>query len=146
MKYYLFFLLLSVFSLSGSAAHAQKGHHDRSNVESAKVAFLTDKMALTPDQAQKFWPLYNEYESKRREIWRANRSTHRKKLEEMSDAEVKAMIDVIFANRHKELDLEQEYSVKFQKIISLQQLALLYRGEYEFPKLLLKKLEAKHPN
>lgn len=34
----------------------------RQDVKKDKVAILTELLGLTPDQAAKFWPLYNEYD------------------------------------------------------------------------------------
>ncbi|TXK49658.1 hypothetical protein FVR03_06080 [Pontibacter qinzhouensis] len=145
MKQYITLLFLFICCLAGTTAVAQTDSEKerRENVESAKIAFLTDKMALTPDQAQKFWPIYKEFETKRREIYHSNRGSSRKKVEEMTDAEVKAMVDGIFVLKQKELNLEQEYATKYQRVISTRQLAELYRGEREFTKMLLKKLDHK---
>ncbi|QCR24830.1 hypothetical protein C1N53_01720 [Pontibacter sp. SGAir0037] len=123
--------------LVGITTHAQS---NREKIESAKVAFLTDKLALTPDQAQKFWPLYKEYEGKRREIVYA-RLNKGKDLENLSDQDLRAMVDNMFDRRQKELNLEQEYAAKFQRVLSAKQMVLLYRGEHEFTKLLLQKLD-----
>ncbi|WP_241738987.1 Spy/CpxP family protein refolding chaperone [Pontibacter beigongshangensis] len=148
MRHYITLLLLFICCLATGTAMAQtdKEKSRRENVESAKVAFLTDKMALTPDQAQKFWPIYHEFETKRREIYAAHKGSYRKKIDELSDPEVKAMLDGIFVLKQKELNLEQEYAAKYQRIISPRQLAQLYRGEREFTKMLLRKLDHKPHN
>ncbi|MBC5992553.1 hypothetical protein H8S84_06870 [Pontibacter sp. SD6] len=112
------------------------------NVEAAKVAYITDKIELTADQAQKFWPIYNEYETKRRELMRNYRSGYRRNLEEMSEQEAKARIDEMFDTRERELALEKEYAARYQRVISTKQLIKLYRAERDFTKLLLKKLDA----
>ncbi|MFT2007948.1 hypothetical protein ACMA1I_04670 [Pontibacter sp. 13R65] len=145
MKQYITLLLLFICCLAGTTAMAQTDNEKdrRENVESAKVAFLTDKMALTPDQAQKFWPVYKEFENKRREIYHSYKGSHRKKIEEMSDQEVKTMVEDLFVMKQKELNLEQEYAAKYQRVISTRQLAQLYKGEREFTKMLLKKLDHK---
>ena len=59
------------------AAHAQGGAGSRpggrgragqrlGQLENAKIAFITNRISLTQDQAQKFWPLYNEFSTQRR--------------------------------------------------------------------------------
>ena len=125
-------------------ATAQSGRTQdrRENVEAAKVAFLTDKMGLTSEQSQKFWPLYNEYETKRRELVRTYRSGYREDVDQLSDQEAKARLDSMFNTREKELELEKEYVARYQRVISSNQIIKLYRSEREFTKLLLKKLEA----
>ncbi|MCC9134928.1 hypothetical protein ACFSKU_19485 [Pontibacter silvestris] len=138
-------LFLFFSTLTGLSVFAQSdsSHEKRENIASAKVAFLTDKMELSQDQSQKFWPVYNEFEAKRREIVKAYRSRHRPDLDTMNNQEVKAMVDNYFIMREKELALEKEYAAKYQKVISVKQLVKMYRGEREFTKLLLKKLDDK---
>ncbi|WP_276496783.1 Spy/CpxP family protein refolding chaperone [Pontibacter litorisediminis] len=137
------FLLVFSFALllGGTAATAQDNRSE--NVEAAKVAFLTDKMELTAEQSQKFWPLYNEYESKRRTLIRGYRSGYRQDVDALSEQEAKARIDNMFVTKEKELELEKEYAGKYLKIISNKQLIKLYRGERDFTKMLLKRLDDK---
>ena len=145
MRNYTFILaLFCTFFIGSSVAMAQNGRPQdrRENVEAAKVAFLTDKMGLTAEQSQKFWPLYNEYEAKRRELVRSYRSGYREDVDQLSDQEAKARLDGMFSTREKELELEKEYVARYQRVISSNQIIKLYRSEREFTKLLLKRLEA----
>lgn len=137
-------VLFCALMLGSTVAMAQTGRPQdkRENVEAAKVAFLTDKMSLTSEQSQKFWPLYNEYESKRRDLVRAYRSGYREDVDQLSEQEAKARIDGMFVTREKELELEKEYVARYQRVISPNQIIKLYRSEREFTKLLLQKLEA----
>jgi Spy/CpxP family protein refolding chaperone len=41
--------------------HAQQDGGNENAIESLKIAFLTKQLDLTPDEAQKFWPVYNQY-------------------------------------------------------------------------------------
>ena len=126
----------------GLGSMSAKAQDRNENVEAAKIAYLTDKVELTTDQAQKFWPVYNEYETKRRELMRNYRSGYRRNLDEMSEQEAKARIEEMFETKEKELELEKEYAARYQRIITTKQLIRLYRAEREFTKLLLKKLDA----
>jgi len=46
---------------------------DEEKIKAEKVAFLTTQLDLTVAEAQKFWPLYNEYEKKNDEIFKSER-------------------------------------------------------------------------
>lgn len=144
MKRYIMLAMLCLFTLVGSTAFAQRGGPDkdgrREKIEAAKVAFLTDKMALTPEQAQKFWPIYNEFEQKRRAVYMAGKMRGIDPAT-LSDTEAKALIDKRLTQRAKEAELEREYAAKFQKVISAKQLVQLYASEREFTKMLLKRLD-----
>ncbi|WP_242927322.1 Spy/CpxP family protein refolding chaperone [Pontibacter vulgaris] len=147
MKQYIILALITIFSFAGTTVSAQNTSENRQeNVESAKVAFLTDKMELTPEQSQKFWPLYNEYQSKRRELTKSYRSGYRRDVDELSEQEAKARIERMFDTREQELQLEKEYVTKFQRVITNKQLVKFYRSEREFTKLLLKRLDARRAN
>ena len=144
-RYTLFFFFSCLLMLSGTAANAQDSRTQErtENVDAAKTAFLTDKMGLTSEQAQKFWPLYNEYEQKRRTLIKGYRSGYRQDVDALSEQEAKARIDNMFLTKEKELELEREYANKYLKIISNKQLIKLYRGERDFTKMLLKRLDEK---
>ena len=149
MKHYaVLALILCALTLNGTAAFAQDKHkHERrEHVEAAKVAYLTDKMALTPEQAQKFWPVYNEHEAKRRELVKGYRIDFRQDVDELTDQQVQARVNKFFDMKEKELALDKEYAEKYQKVISVKQLVKLYRGEREFTKMLLRRLDRQKEN
>jgi hypothetical protein len=133
----LFALVLLAFS---GQAQGRRGGERGEKIDAARTAFLTDKMKLTPDQAQKFWPLYNEYDAKRKEIRQKGRLFKGQNLETMSDAQIIDKMNLMFDSRQKELNLDKDYADKFQKVISVRQLAAMYKGEREFTKALLQKL------
>jgi hypothetical protein len=137
----LFALLLLAFS--GQAQGKRNGKHGE-KIDAARAAYLTDKMNLTQEQAQKFWPLYNEYDAKRQELRHKGKPFKGKDLETLTDAQLKEQLNLMFATRQKELNLDKDYADKFQKVISVRQLAAMYKGEREFMKVLLKKLND-HP-
>ncbi|WP_224744151.1 hypothetical protein [Pontibacter aquaedesilientis] len=143
-RHTLIFIFLCALTLSGTQTLAQSGRSQdrRENVEAAKVAFLTDKMGLTTEQSQKFWPIYNEYENKRRELVKSYRSGYREDVDQLSEQEAKARLDGMFNTRERELELEKEYVSRYQRVITSNQIIKLYRSEREFTKLLLKKLDA----
>ncbi|WP_347158465.1 Spy/CpxP family protein refolding chaperone [Pontibacter chitinilyticus] len=145
MKHITQLFLLILFTFAGTAVFAQSDRDKDRNehIQAAKTAFLTDKMGLTPAQSQKFWPLYNEYQGKRHAIYEASKSLKRADLDKMSEQEIRAMIDGKFDRDQQVLNLEKEYAAKFQKVISVRQLAQLYRSEREFMKLLLQRLDDK---
>ena len=55
-------LILSVTAFA-IPPHNQGGKNDwREKIKAEKVAFLTTRMDLTPQEAEKFWPVYNQLE------------------------------------------------------------------------------------
>ena len=137
-------LLLAFLPWQPAAAQDEPEHEKRrERIESARVAFLTDKMKLTTEQSQKFWPVYNEFDGKRRELKKQVKTFRGQNLESLSEAEARESISRMMDVRQKELDLEKTYVDKFLKVVSAKQLATMYRSEREFMRLLLQRLDEK---
>ena len=68
------FIILSLFlsSLMLTSAHAANYSQGdwKQRIMSEKVAFLTIEMGITPEEAQAFWPVYNQVEKERDEAVR----------------------------------------------------------------------------
>ena len=133
------------------AAHAQLGVDGRpggrgragqrlGQLENAKIAFITNRISLTQDQAQKFWPLYNEFSTQRRELNRNGRLLRRDVTDGMTDQQIRDNYLQSFNLRQQELNLEKEYFDKFQRVISLRQVAQLYLAERDFTKEVIKRV------
>ena len=133
-------LLLTLLNAFGQPPRGGGSGRRLEKIEAARVAFLTNRLNLTPEQAQKFWPLYNEFDARRRTL-RKRSSGRTADLATLADNQLPGAFDDLFAARQEELNLEKEYATKLQKAISLRQLMVLYRAEREFTKLLLKKIE-----
>ncbi len=136
-------LVLGALLLAAApAARAQGGRPGQrlAQLENAKIAFITTRVALTQDQAQKFWPVYNEFSTRRRELNRNGRLLRREVADGLTDQQIRDNFTQGFAVRQQELNLEKEYFDKFQKIISLRQVAQLFLAERDFTKEVIKRV------
>ncbi|KAA3437777.1 hypothetical protein [Rufibacter hautae] len=140
---FLFFL----FTGSVAVAHGQNKETPEERkariekIETAKIAFITDKINLSGDQAQRFWPVYQEHDRKRNDLRQKSRPYKEQNLNALTDEQIQAGLEARLNIRQRELDLEKEYMDKYLRIISPRQLALFYRAEREFTKLLLERLQ-----
>jgi hypothetical protein len=148
MKKNVFTLLLLVW-LSGSwlsvqaqDSHQQARHERFQQIQNYKISFLTSKLDLSPEQAQKFWPLYNQYDAERNRLRRQTRIHRDDKLATISEQELRDKLNTRLTVQQSMLDLDKAYMDRFLKVISVRQLAVLYRSEEEFPRILLEKLHA----
>lgn len=147
----LIFITLGIFLLtqSGMAQPCQEFNERRAKIQAMKIAYLTDKMQLTPEDAQVFWPVYNEFEQKRIDIEMNLSDQVQKKrpdIEQMTDAE----IDSFLANRIQQEEqiilLKKDYHEKLKKIIPVKKIYYLYKAEAGFKRVLLERLqEGKEP-
>ena len=56
------------FSVLSMAQKGEKRKEIKDKIESQKIAFITQKLSLTSDEAKVFWPIYNEYKTKKEAI------------------------------------------------------------------------------
>lgn len=117
--------------------HSQDGKL-RGRIEAMKVAFITEKTGLTPEQAQTFWPMYNEYQDAQKAI-REKYSMNRN-IEQLSDEALESQMLRSFDREQELLDLKKTYFEKMQSVISLRQIALLNLAEQEFNKEVLRRM------
>ncbi len=107
-------------------------------VESIKVAYLSEKLNLDTKTAERFWPVYNQYDDEMRQVLQESRKVNdNRSAEEILDQEQKA------------IDIKRKYSAMFQKVISGEQLTQLFQSEKEFNRILLRrmnKMEQKKQN
>lgn len=116
----------------------------RENIEAQKVAFLTKKLDLSPEEAQKFWPVYNQYDNKLQELRKKRREdmkNAKENFESMTDKEIEQLVDNEIVFRQKELDIQKEYHAKFKSVLPIKKIAQLYRADEEFKRFLLKELK-----
>ncbi len=118
----------------------------KEKVKAMKVGYITEKLNLTSEEAQKFWPIYNEFDAKMEEIHKAIRKMHKKDktIDEMTDKEVEEMVDKHDALRQKELDIHKEYHTKFKTVLPIKKVAKLYKADKDFKRDLLKRIKNHH--
>lgn len=133
-------LLLAVFSVN--AFGQRKSEEEMKKIQDAKIAIITNRVNLTQEQSADFWPLYNEFSNKKRQIHREQRKIiGQKKLEGMTDEQVLNGLKEIQELKQNELNIEKEYQGYFLKIISASQVAELYKAEKTFNDMLLQRLK-----
>lgn len=114
----------------------------KQKIQAARIAYITDQLALTPEEAEKFWPVYNEFAGKRQELQRQYREAKRNpdpsKTPEQND---KDLIELDLKLKQSELDLEKTYSGQLLKTISAQKLRTLQDVEKRFRQMILDQIQ-----
>ena len=130
-------LLLFILQASGQSAETLK------KIEAAKIALITERLSLTPAQAEKFWPVYREYSNRNKEI-RKEFDQARRSFDPnaASEDENKKMLEMATAIKQQQLDLEQDYSQRFLKVVTSRQLNNLRTAESDFKEMLLRRIKA----
>jgi Spy/CpxP family protein refolding chaperone len=113
---------------------------DRKQIEADRVGVYTRILNLTTAEAQRFWPIFNEYQdelNKNRDMMRDKRKAIATNFDKMSDAEVEKAIDEFTAIAQRELDIRKKYIVEFKKVLPVKKVILLQKAEMEFKRELL---------
>ncbi len=132
-------LVISLFC--ATFAFAQRGQ----NIESLHTAFITQKLNLTTEEAQKFWPVYDQYHADLNALKKQrddNKETVKKAggIDNMNDADVQKIIANETDIESRELELRKSYILKFEQVIPARKVAKFYIAEEEFKLYLLKQL------
>lgn len=118
--------LVVFFQLSAFNALAQSR---QGKVESIKVAYLSEKLNLDPKTAERFWPVYNQYDD---EMHNA--------INDLKRGNDSRSADQILDREQRTIDIKRKYSAQFLKVISNDQLGRLFQSEKEFNQILLRRM------
>lgn len=128
-----FVLLILASNLFSQGRHRQWQESYR-QLESQRIAFITTELSLSPEEAQVFWPVYNEYNQKRNELMikhRLNRADELN-LQQLSEPELTELADSDVRNLEEMAALRREYHQKFKQILPTIKVIQLYIAERDF--------------
>ena len=112
-------------------------------VQVERIAYFTEKIGLTPEEAQLFWPIYNEMDKKRTTLFDERALIMRKFVDEsakMSDRQIDEQLKRLVAIQQQEMALPAEYDAKFRKVLPARKVMNLYVAEMGFRNYLLQKM------
>ncbi|MCW0482821.1 hypothetical protein [Gaoshiqia sediminis] len=124
-------LLLGVFAI----AQPRGRHDDFEKYKALKVSFMTEKLELTPQEAQQFWPIYNEFDKKRFETHQKRRELEEQvktNYDKYSESEFKKASYEIIDQAVKESSLLKEYHEKFLRVLPAKKVVIIGQVENEF--------------
>lgn len=130
-------ILIIVMGFTLSFPVSAQDHRERyEQIEAIKVAFITSKLDLNTEEAQKFWPVYNNYQKELMELMKKRREDRQKTNIDPND---KINADLAYESRM--LDLKKKYKKLYLKAIPPEKILLLYQAEREFREHLIKQLK-----
>lgn len=134
-------LLLVLLSTTLAVAQQDKGGH-RERMEALKIAFITEELALTSQEAEKFWVVYNQFETIRKEEKKAARKHNQVDVTTLSEAELQVWLEQHLKLEQQRLTTKQQYVQEFKKILPLQKVVKFLSLEHKFKRELLQKVRA----
>ena len=126
MKKIVFTLLLSCIASIGLLYSQEKNER----IEALKVAYITKQLQLTSQEAEKFWPVYNEYDNEMKQMVREHRQKGGTEIE----------------LEEKILGMHKKYKPTFIKVISEDKFDKLIAAERAWAEMLRKELQRRKEN
>jgi hypothetical protein len=124
-----FILILTLFIGAYQCGKAQEDDSKKAEkLQALKIAFITQKLELTSDEAQKFWPVYSQYENDMKQLLLNKRNA-----------------DVIESDEGL-LNIRKKYRPEFIKVIGQPRMNKLFNAEKEFRGVLLRHLQNRADN
>ncbi|EAZ79241.1 hypothetical protein [Algoriphagus machipongonensis] len=119
--------LFILFTILVGVTYAQRGRerYDPEKLKAAKIAFITTRLDLQPEQAEKFWPVYNNYSDERDKMLHEMIGLHKRSEEDLSEEEAKRRILKRFAIQEQLLKSEMQFVEKVSKVLSYNQIFML---------------------
>jgi len=142
-------LLIAFFLLSTISIFAQRQNRFE-RIKALKTAYITDKVNLSSQEAEKFWPVYNEFEKELHQLKVVKRREIQQKLidkggiDTLSDVDAKKIKNEIAQLRAAIFNKEQEKYSKLEKVLSSKKILKLYGAEESFKKELMRLLKEQH--
>jgi hypothetical protein len=143
-------LVLTAVLISGTAinASAQKKEDWKQKIMQEKIAFFTTEMNLTQEEAQNFWPVYNQFCKEEHEAQKLIMTTYKDLNEAIesgkSEKEISACLNRYLKAREEKRDLSTAAAGRFKKVLSDEKVARLYIAEEKFKRNQIQKLHHNH--
>lgn len=132
-------LILTVCTLSSVYAQGPRKSERQERIKALWTAYLTQELELTADESAKFWPIYNEFSQKEREL--NQKRVKMNALQSMSDAEIDNLYKQALNNDEKIIELKREYYPKLKTAIPAYKIVKIPAAEREFKKKLLRMIQ-----
>lgn len=132
MRKYTILIILSFIVIGTSLAQRPGDRYDREKLEAARVAFITSRLDLKPDQAEKFWPIFNVFNDAREKNLKEMSELGRVKDIEISESEAKARITKKFEIQRKMIVDEEKFVRDLSSVLTYNQIIQLNGLSREF--------------
>lgn len=141
-----------IFGLFTFSISAQGNKGSKEKIKALKISYLTEQLSLTSEEAQKFWPIYNNYENNTNRYIREKINEIKKEiskaenLDAINEERAKVLYAMIRSLEKKKYEDSKIYISKLEKIISYKKILKLHIEEREFGRKLMRKYKHKRGN
>ncbi len=141
-----FFIFMATFAQEGPLR--ERFREKKEQIKSLKVAFITTQLNLTPDEAAKFWPLFNAFESKQQEIRKQKLKayfdrTDNNSIDKLSEKDASALLSQMENTEDELYQLKKKFVANLKGVLPATKILKLKKAEEEFSKKLLQQYRDK---
>ena len=144
------YLLIAVMLAASAALNAQgqgqgmgQNAGDNEKLTAYKIAFFTQRLDLTPAEAEKFWPLYNDFSARRNKLLADRLSLMRYAAQNeanMSNDELSSTADRLAGSFSDEATMVVTFNSDLKKVLPPAKVIRLYQVENQYKQQLLREL------
>jgi len=149
MKRYHFFTLTFLFFTLISFGQPDNFKEKKDKIKSLKIAFITEELSLTTDEAAKFWPVYNAFDEKQHELRKQKFHSFAGKaddnMENLSEKEALTLLASIESNEDELYQIRKKFVTNLKAFLPAVKIIKLKKAEEDFNRKLLKQYRGKKP-
>lgn len=124
------------------ASPAENNQKKLDQLESYRIAYISKKLDLSPQEAEKFWPVYNNYQDEIEQLI-AERKNSKQKLEKLTDDQVQQNANDEIKFEERLLDVRKKYMNEFRRVLPQRKAAMVFHAEREMRGQLIRELQAR---
>lgn len=126
-----------------SSSHIQDGGW-RERLRAEQIAFLTSEIGLTPQEAEKFWPIYNQIEREKHKavdnVWNTFFALQKAIDSKAKETEIEMKLKAYAKALDAQNALEGVQMERYSKVLSKEKIAKLYVAEEKFRRQQIRRL------
>ena len=133
-------LLLLLFCIPFTV-NAQNQREER--MHAMRIAFLTNKLDLSAQEAQQFWPIYNNYSKQATTINKGEREMFqdlRKRFESLTDAEAQQILDRHIVMQSERAAAREKLIKDLNGVLPPKKILILLKSEEDFKRQIIERL------
>ncbi|GAB5472790.1 MAG: hypothetical protein Mars2KO_08890 [Maribacter sp.] len=133
-------LLLVIAFLALTSTFYGQRRPDREKLKSLKIAFLTERLDLSNDEAEAFWPAYNKHEERMNGFRKIERQEIRSKamdFDALTEKEAEELLSKQMSLEAEKQAEQQAFVKKMKGILSAKKTIILLKSEEDFKRKLI---------
>lgn len=140
MKIHIHLIAILLFAWSMAAAQPGFRKEAKEKIKALHKAYINDQLELTDGEAAAFWPVYEEYRARERDLLKEMKPAQGRR-DNLTEEEAQALMEKRLGLEEKRLALKREYLKKLNGLIPASKIVRLERAEQKFKREVVRRLK-----